>query len=101
MILVLRYMLLLALGAGSLLVFINAAADAGLMLMASSGHRVDNPATLGVWILFAMAMFSLLSMFRFMWYAIPVMIRDWFMSHRDKFYTLLLGVVVCGIFLVT
>ena len=101
MVLVLRYIFLVALGVASIIAFISATAGTGQMLLASTGHRIDNPDALGFWILFAMAAFSLLSMFRFVWLGIPAMVRGWFSDHKDKFVTLLLGGIVCIIFLVT
>lgn len=101
MVIILRYVFLIALGLASCYAFINASAGTGQILLAEAGHRVDNPAAVGFWILFGMAAFSLMSMFRFVYLGIPAMFRGWLAEHKDKLVTLALGGIVCGIFLMT
>ena len=100
MIIVLRYAFLLALGMASIFAFISATAVTGQMLIAGSGHTVQNPEDMGVWVLAGMAVLTALSLFRFVFSGLPAMAKTWYQNNKDKLFTLIIAGVVCAVFLV-
>lgn len=100
MALIVRYACLLALAVGSVYAFLTATTVTGEKLLAEAGHRVDDPGTIGVWIIAAMTAFGLLSVFRFVFARLPAMARDWYANNKERLMTLLLIGLVGGIFLI-
>ena len=100
MVIVLRYAFLLALGAASIFAFISATAVTGQMLIVGSGHSIQNPQDLGIWVMAGMAALSAVSLVRFVFSGIPAMARRWYGDNRDKLFALVIVVVIGAVFLV-
>jgi hypothetical protein len=100
MVLVLRYVCLLALGGASILAFISATAATGQLLLAENGRAIENPEAMGFWILALMAGVSLFSVFRFMFSRAPVAVWTWIKDNKDRLATLVLIVMIGGLFVV-
>lgn len=101
MVLVLRYVCLLALGGASILAFISATGATGQLLLAESGRTVENPEAIGIWVLAAMAGLSLLSLLRFMFARAPLAVWAWIKDNKDRLATLALIFLIGGLFVVT
>ena len=101
MVIVLRYVCLLALGGASIFAFISATAATGQLLLAESGRTVENPESMGFWIFAVMAGVSLFSVLRFMFSRAPVAVWTWIKDNKDRLATLVLIVLIGGLFVVT
>ncbi len=93
----LRYAFLMALGMVSIFALVNATAVGGQMFLAEAGHTVENPSNLTFWVVGAMAALSLLSLFRTVVMS-PSRFRLWMHYNQGRFYTLLLGGLLCAVF---
>ncbi len=100
MVIVLRYAFLLSLGVASIFAFISATALTGQMLIAGSGHSVQNPEDMGVWVMAGMAVLTALSLFRFVFSGLPAMAKSWYRNNKDKLLTIFVAGIVCAVFLV-
>jgi len=101
MVLVLRYVCLLALGGASFLALISATAETGQLLLAENGRSIENPEAISFWILALMASVSLFSVFRFMFSRAPLAVWTWIKDNKDRLATLVLIVLIGGLFVVT
>ena len=100
MIIVLRYAFLLALGVASIFAFISAMAVTGQMLIAGSGHSVQHPEDMGVWVMAGMAILTTISLLRFVFSGLPAMAKSWYRDNKDKLLTIFIAGIVCAVFLV-
>lgn len=100
MIIVLRYAFLLALGVASIFALFSATAVTGQMLIAGTGHTVQNPEEMGVWVMAGIAVLTGLSLFRFVFTGLPAMAKTWYQNNKDKLFTLVMAGAVCAVFLV-
>ncbi len=101
MLIVLRYVCLLALGGASILAFISATAATGEMLLAETGRTIENPEAIGFWILAVMAAVSLFSVLRFMFSRAPLAVWGWLKDNKDRLATLALILLIGGLFVAT
>ncbi len=98
---VLRYACLLGIGFASLFAFISAGSVTGQMVVANSSEGVIvDPQDMAVWVLGAITVLGLWSVFRFMFGSLPLMLRDWYRDHKEKMATLAMAGVVCFVFVV-
>ena len=97
--LVLRYILLLALGVGSFIVLINVTTATSVLVLSGGGAPADSANDATIWAMASLATISLISLLRFAFQGVPLMISDWFDAYKDRLGTLALVFLVGLIFL--
>lgn len=97
----LRYAFLLCLGGASLFMFVNASAVTGQRLAASGGYAVQNTADSGFVVLAVIGVLGLLSVVHFVVRGFPSLVRNWYERRRYSINTIMMGGVICMVFLVT
>lgn len=96
----LRYAFLLALGMVSIFALVSATAVGGQMILAQTGHAVEDPGNLTLWVVAGMAGLSLLSIVKTVFVS-PSRFKLWLHYNQGRFYTLLLGGLLCAVFFLT
>lgn len=101
MVLFVRYVLLIVLGFGSAIVLVKAASGTGIMLAADGGAAISHIDGIYFWVLAGIATISAWSMLKFAFQVFPEMINQWFEKHRERIVTVMLGLLVCFVFVVS
>jgi len=98
---VLRYACLLCLGLASIFTYVNVSAITWQRLASTSGYAIQDPADRGFIVLALICVLGLLSIVNSIVRGFPSMIRNWYDRRRGQINTMMMGGLICFVFLVT
>lgn len=101
MVLLVRYLLLLALGLGSAIVFVGATATTARLLMYGGTIAAGHSDNIVIWVLAGAAFLGFISLIMYAFRILPIMMNRWFERYKDRITTIMLGLLVCLIFVLT
>lgn len=97
--LLLRYAILFAIGAASVIAVVNTSTSTGgARMLVDAAHLGNAPGGVAFWIVVAMALLSGASLCRFVLASVPSMMREWFDNNKDRLFTMALGAALCAVF---
>jgi hypothetical protein len=94
---VIRYAMLVAIGAASVWAVINASASNGQWLLVDAGQS-GGQSDVAFWLLACIATFITLSLCRFVIFGLPSMFGSWYQERKQWIYTLVCGGLLYGVF---
>lgn len=98
MVLIVRYMLLAALGIGSILALANAMSTVGMEFLSEAGLSEEQRENAVMAILCCIAITGIWSLIHSAVKEVPPMISKWYDRHKDRVSTMALGFLVCLVF---
>jgi hypothetical protein len=94
---VMRYAMLIAVGAASIFAVINASTRNGQVFLVDAGQGGPQ-GDVGFWLLASIAMLITLSLCRFVTFGLPSMVDGWVQENKRWIYMLLCGGLLYGVF---
>ena len=96
-VMVMRYAMLVAVGAASLWAVVTASANNGQWLLVDAGQG-GSQADVAFWLLAAIAILITLSLCRFVIFGLPSMFGSWYAQRKQWVYTIAGGALLYGVF---
>ena len=93
---VMRYAMLVAIGAASIWAVVNASVNHGQMLLVDAGAGGD--VNVAFWLLAAVAILITISLFRFVAFGLPSMFGGWYQENKQWIYALVGGGLLYAVF---
>jgi hypothetical protein len=99
---VMRYAMLVALGAASIWALFDVSATQAPILLVDAGHTgaasAEASGNVAFWLLASIAILITLSLGRFVFFGLPSMVGGWYQEHKNWIYTLVGGGLLYAVF---